>query len=74
MNNRFYNCLYTFGQRIKVVSRTEKTRLSSYFIVIHPGVPIFGSKEKAKPELDFIEGCPDVIKSKILTIYNQVFT
>lgn len=73
MNNKFYSCLYTFGQQIKSVSRTEKTKLNSYFIVVHPGVPIFGSKQKAKPEIDFVEGCPEVIKLKILNIYHQVF-
>ena len=55
------------------MSRTEKTKLNSYFIVVHPGVPIFGNKEKAKPEIDFVEGCPEVIKLKILNIYHQVF-
>jgi hypothetical protein len=73
MNNRFYNCLYTFGRQIKYVSRTEKTRLSNYFIVVHPGVPIVGRKQKVKPQLDFVEGCPDQIKLTVINLYNQAF-
>jgi hypothetical protein len=66
-------CLYVFGQQIKTVSRSEKTKFSNYFIVVHPGVPIIGNKQKAKPEIDFVEGCPDPIKTRILHIYNQAF-
>jgi hypothetical protein len=73
MNNRFYHSLYTFGQQIKTVSRTEKTKLSNYFIVVHPGVPIIGNKERARPELDFVEGCPDPIKTRIMHLYHQAF-
>lgn len=73
MNSRFYTCLYSFGQQIKTVSRTEKTKLCNYFIVVHPGIPIVRSSLKVKPEIDFVDGCPEVIRTKILNIYHQAF-
>lgn len=73
MNSRFYICLSSFGQRIKSVSRSEKLPLNNYFNVIHPGMPIIGRRNNLKPRLDFAEDCPDSIRSKILTLFQQAF-
>jgi hypothetical protein len=73
MNNRFYACLYNFGQQIKAVSISEKVKLNNYFIVVHPGVPVVGRRQKLKPMLDFVDDCPEPIRYKIINLYQQAF-
>jgi hypothetical protein len=73
MNHTFYTLLYTFGGRVRSVSRQYKIQFKRYFVLVHPGVPLVRPRKTVLPELEFSPDCPPEFKPIITNLYQQVF-
>ena len=71
--NAFYQKLTEFGTLVHSSSHTKKMDMANYFTVLHPAHPVVKNSDKARPGIEFTNGCPRAVKREVAVLWKMVF-
>lgn len=71
--NAFYKKLTRFGTLVNTSSHAKNVDMANYFTVVLPAYPVLKDTEQERPDIQFSDGCPEVVEQEIVNLWNTVF-